>query len=159
MRFIIFDYTAVLYEIFVYNSLTKDELLVSFSYISAEMVPYKNFDRNVDYNFIIPHIYPITNNSFPNIERGQFINGTFEPPSLDVYTLFSLKNSFYIFWGILFVQSLTIFAVDKVWVKNIPDTANFWNRILHSGMRSLPGTILLYGFYLFSPRNYTSFYL
>ena len=41
-----------------------------------------------------------------------------------------------IFWGILLLQSLTIFTVDKIWVKNIPQTTNLWNRILHSIQKS-----------------------
>ena len=102
------------------------------------MVPFKNFSLfvNPDNSEFIPHIYPLTNNSWPNIERGQFINGTFEPPSLDLYTQLSLQSTFLIFWGILLLQSLTIFIVDKIWVKNIPHTANLWDRILHSIQKS-----------------------
>ena len=64
------------------------------------------------------------------------VNNTFVPPSLDVYIQFSLQSSFMIFWGILLLQSITIFIVDKIWVKNIPQTTNLWNRILHSIQKS-----------------------
>lgn len=101
------------------------------------MLPYKNFslalDNECDY---IPHIYPLTKNSFPNIERGQYINGTFEPPSLDLYTQISLQSYFLIFWGILLLQTLAILTVDKIWAKNIPYTTSLWNRILHSIQKS-----------------------
>ena len=103
---------------------------------SAEMVPFKNFDDDWDSYDAFPHIYSLANISWPNIERGKFINKTFEPPSLDVYTQFSLQSSFFIFWGILFLHSLSIFIVDKIWVKNIPQTTNLWNRILHSIQKS-----------------------
>ena len=103
------------------------------------MMPYKNFSNSLDNNGdYIPHIYPLNpeNNSFPSIERGQFINGTFEPPSLDLYTQISLQSYFFIFWGILLLQTLAIFTVDKIWVKNIPHTTSLWDKILHSIQKS-----------------------
>ena len=103
------------------------------------MVPFRNFDTYefpIGLNVTIPHIYPLSNISWPNIERGQFINETFVPPSLDLYIQFSLQSYFLIFWGILLLQSLTILIVDKMWVKNIPQTANLWDRILHSIQKS-----------------------
>ena len=101
------------------------------------MLPYKNFslalDNECDY---IPHIYPLTKNSFPNIERGQYINGIFEPPSLDLYTQMSLQSYFLVFWGMLLLQTLAILTVDKILVKNIPQNTNLWDRILHSIQKS-----------------------
>ena len=49
------------------------------------------------------------------IQRGSWKNtgfGEYEGPNLEEhYTYFSLKEYFYIFWGILILQSVVIFAV------------------------------------------------
>ena len=45
------------------------------------------------------------------IQRGSWSNNSFmeyNPPNLEEYTFFTVKEYFFIFWGILFLQSLTI---------------------------------------------------
>ena len=89
----------------------------------------------------IPHILPFTNLSLSKLQRGNiseydYGNGdfgyTYDPPSLNLYTQFSIETYFFVFWIILFLQSLTIFVVDKIWIKNIPKSATLWERILHA---------------------------
>ena len=94
-------------------------------------------------NFI-PHIYPLTNISLVQLQRGSLFqnvidmpNGPFYvynylPPKLELYTQFSLQTHFFAFWGILVLQTCTILIIDKIWIKNIPNTTTLWNRILHS---------------------------
>merc|ERR1719219_3246751 len=36
------------------------------------------------------------------------------PPKLEEYTIFTVKEYFYIFWGILLLQSLTIMIVKYI---------------------------------------------
>ena len=54
------------------------------------------------------------------------------PPPLELYTQFSLQTHFFAFWGILILQTCTILVIDKIWVKNIPNDATLWDRLLHS---------------------------
>ena len=94
-------------------------------------------------NFI-PHIPPLTNLRLSNLQRGHFdvlldgeaINSIYEPPPLELYTKFSLQLYFFIFWGIILLQMLTIFIVDKVWVTNIPVCATLWERLMHASLKS-----------------------
>ena len=93
---------------------------------------------------IIPHILPLTNISLTQLQRGKLIGGTLDtpsgqvyeyeymPPSLDLYTKFSLPTHFFVFWGILALQTCIICVIDNIWVKNIPNTATIWDRVLHS---------------------------
>ena len=95
---------------------------------------------------IAPHIYPLTNISLSQLQRGSMIaSGPFEdgaqdhiyvPPPLELYTGFSLGTHFFVFWGILGLQTFTIFVVDMIWVKNIPKTATIWERIVHAIQKS-----------------------
>ena len=95
------------------------------------------------------HVLYLTNQSYYqsliDIQRGQYINYTYglgnhgtsyEPPSIELYTLYSLATYFFIFLGILTIHVFTIFIVDKIWVKNIPQSANVFERILHSLLKS-----------------------
>ena len=89
----------------------------------------------------IPHIYPLTNISLSELQRGKLDTGTitqvnYIPPSLDLYTLFSPQIYFFAFWGILIFQTFTIFVIDKILVKNIPQSATVWDRILHAVQKS-----------------------
>ena len=96
----------------------------------------------------IPHVYPLTNVSFINIQRGEFTSlcgdeicpsgtkGVYDPPSIELYTYFSLTTYFLALWGVLFLQSLTIFVIDKIWVKTIPETASIWQRVIHACQKS-----------------------
>ena len=93
---------------------------------------------------IIPHIFPLTNISLTQLQRRSLIRNVWDingilisdyyygPPPLELYTQFSLQAYFFAFWGILVLQTCTIFLIDKILVKNIPNTATSWNRVLHS---------------------------
>ena len=93
---------------------------------------------------VIPHIHPLTNISLTQLQRGNLIQHILDtpsgplyqydyaPPPLELYTQFSLQTYFFAFWGILVLQTCTIFLIDKIWVKNIPNTAKLWDRVLHS---------------------------
>ena len=103
------------------------------------LYPYHENDTNM-----IPHIHPLTNISLSKLQRGtlsEFSCSTnsgfeFEPPSLDLYTQFSLQFHFFAFWVILLLQSLTIFIADKIWSNNIPESSTFWDKILHAAQKS-----------------------
>ena len=96
-----------------------------------------------------PHVLYLTNQSnyqsLINIQRGQYINFTYgigekaflyEPPSIELYTLYSLTTYFFMFLGIFTMHVLTIFIVDKKWVKNIPQGTTVFERLLHSILKS-----------------------
>ena len=97
---------------------------------------------------LIPHIHPLTNISLTQLQRGNKTASVFDAPSgpvyeyefvsppLELYTQFSLQLYFFAFWAILVLQTCTIFAIDKIWVKNIPKTATLWHRVLHSIQKS-----------------------
>ena len=97
-----------------------------------------------DASNIIPHIHPLTNISLAQLQRGKLTEYTIDtptgpfyeydyvPPPLELYTQFSLQTYFFAFWGILVLQTCTIFVIDKIWVKNIPNNATLWDRLLHS---------------------------
>ena len=97
---------------------------------------------------VIPHIHPLTNTSLSILQRGTFsikilntpsgplFSYNYQPPPLELYTKFSLQAYFFSFWVILILQTLTIFAIDKIWVKNVPKSATLWNRILHAIQKS-----------------------
>ena len=97
---------------------------------------------------IVPHIHPLTNISLTQLQRGNLIesvlnlpsgpiyNYEYMPPPLEMYTQFSLQTHFFAFWGILVLQTCTVFIIDKIWVKNIPNNATLWDRILHSIQKS-----------------------
>ena len=115
------------------------------------MLPYHSLiPHSANETNYVPHIHALNNLSFPlsqlqrGILHGNFSNTndyllqayTYEPPSLQWYTIFSLKTYFFVFWGILFLQCLTIFLIDKIWVRNVPQKATLWERILHSIQKS-----------------------
>ena len=97
---------------------------------------------------VIPHIHPLTNISLSLLQRGKLItnvantssgllfNHDYQPPPLELYTKLSLQTYFFAFWGILTLQTLTIFVIDKIWVRNLPKSATLWDRILHSVQKS-----------------------
>ena len=97
----------------------------------------------------IYHIYPLTNLSIFQVQRGRFkldmnpINydgytyySSYEPPPLELYTKFSLFGYFIVFWAVISLHILTILIVDKIWIRNVPKTAGLWNRILHAVQKS-----------------------
>ena len=94
-------------------------------------------------NFI-PHITPLTNLTLSNLQRGHFevlvgygeSDSIYVPPPLELYTKFSLQFYFLAFWGVIFLQILTIFITDKAWVKNIPESATLWELLMHAMLKS-----------------------
>ena len=105
--------------------------------------PFPNFGK------AWPHVLYLTNQSdyqsLIDIQRGQYINFTtgngrhealYEPPSIELYTSYSLTTYFVVFLGILTMHVLTIFIIDKIWVKNIPQCATIFERLLHSILKS-----------------------
>ena len=56
----------------------------------------------------------------------------YQPPSLDLYTIFPLQTYFLAFWVVLFLHTLTIFIIDKIWLENIPQSATIWERFIHA---------------------------
>ena len=94
-------------------------------------------------NFI-PHITPLTNLTLSNLQRGKFVvlsNGLdktsiYEPPPLELYTKVSLQLYFCVFWVIIFIQMLTIFIIDMVWIRNIPESVTLWERLMHANLKS-----------------------
>ena len=94
----------------------------------------------------VPHITPLTNLTLSNLQRGHFDitmdspaigkNSIYKPPPLELYTEFSLQLYFLAFWGILFLQMLTIFIFDMVWARNIPESATLWERLMHAMLKS-----------------------
>ena len=87
------------------------------------------------------HIYPITNLTLSDLQRGHYKNisnsnlaysSVYMPSTLENYTRFSLTIYFSTFLAMIFIQSLTIFIFDKIWVKNIPQSVSIWDQILHS---------------------------
>ena len=91
-----------------------------------------------------PHIHPFTNISLSILQRGKLLRYStgpsfayeYQPPPLELYTKFSLQTYFFAFWGILLLQTLTMFVIDKIWVTNIPKRATLWERILHAAQKS-----------------------
>ena len=109
----------------------------------------------IDFNFLNPdykediiNIIFLTNNSkymsLPSIQRGQYrfspqaIYNRYQyiPPSSELYVQYSLQTYFISFFGILFIQSSTIFLTDMAWVKNIPKSTSIWKRIVHAIQKS-----------------------
>ena len=100
------------------------------------------------YGKLFHHILYLTNQSdyqsLIDIQRGQYINFTdeigqntiYEPPSIELYTLYSLTTYFVIFLGIFTMHVFAIFIVDKIWVKNIPQCTTLFERLLHSIFKS-----------------------
>ena len=95
-----------------------------------------------------PHVLYLTNQSYYqsliDMQRGQYINFTYgeqngalyEPPAIELYTLYSLTTYFFMFLGIFTMHVLTILIIDKIWVKNIPQCATLFERLLHSVLKS-----------------------
>lgn len=88
------------------------------------------------------HIYPIVNSSTFNIQRGKFneftdgVSSAYDPPPLELYTKISLQAYFFVFWGILILQSLCILLIDKSLVNSIPQNVTMWKRFIHACQKS-----------------------
>ena len=91
-----------------------------------------------------PHIHPLTNISLSILQRGKILGYQegpsfayeYQPPPLELYTKFSLQTYFFAFWGILLLQTVTILVIDKIWIRNIPNSATLWDRMLHAMEKS-----------------------
>ena len=74
------------------------------------------------------------------VQRGTFQSysgsSLFLPPSLEVYTVLSLKGYFIIYCVTLLCQTAVIFALDNWWLKNIPANTSLLKRILHAHLKS-----------------------
>ena len=109
--------------------------------ISAEMAGFELLDPTSNF---IPHITPLTNLTLSNLQRGHFellggygeSDSIYVPPPLELYTKFSLQSHFMAFWVILFLQIITIFITDKVWTRNIPESATIWEQLMHANLKS-----------------------
>ena len=113
------------------------------SSISAEMAAFASLDPDLT---LIPHITTLSNLTLSSLQRGHFeiVNhnnlvldyAIYVPPSLQLYTKLSLQSYFFAFLGILFLQILTIFIVDKLLDTNIPLSATLWERLMHATLKS-----------------------
>ena len=109
----------------------------------AEMMGFQCLDP-VLYNTEYYHIYPIVNSSIFNAQRGKFnefkdhlgSSSAYDPPPLEIYTKFSLQTYFFVFWGILILQSICILLIDKLFVKSIPHNISLWKRFIHACQKS-----------------------
>ena len=119
--------------------------------ILAEMIGFKNLDPFYNgYGFAGIHFFTNNSklNSISNIDRGQFVStgvasavdgipSTFyEPVPLEFYVQFSLMSYFLAFFGILLLQSFTIFIIDIFLLKNTPSTVTLWEKIIHAIQKS-----------------------
>ena len=92
----------------------------------------------------VSHIVPPTNLTLSNLQRGHFElleigrtnSSIYVAPPLALYTKFSLQSHFMAFWAILFLQIITIFITDKIWTRNIPESATLWERLMHANLKS-----------------------
>ena len=96
----------------------------------------------------IPHVHPLTKISLSELQRGNLYESVtntssgiiyhydYVPPPLELYTQFSLQTHFFTFWGLLLLRLFTIIIIDKIWVKNVPQSATLWNRIIHAVQKS-----------------------
>ena len=95
---------------------------------------------------LIPHITPLTNLTLSYLQRGHFDimvesftrynSSVYQPPPLELYTKFSLQSYFLAFWGIIFLQMLSIFIIDMVWTRNIPQSSTLWERLMHATLKA-----------------------
>ena len=89
------------------------------------------------------HVWSLTNNSHlqsvSNLQRGQSSDGyihSYEPPPIELYTQFSLLTYTLLFFGLLLLQSFTIFLVDGMCIKTVTQNTKIVDRILHSIQKS-----------------------
>ena len=75
-------------------------------------------------------------NLIQQVQRGVQGDTLFLPPSLEEYTVLSLKGYFIIYCVTLLCQTAVIFALDNLWLKNIPENTSLLKRILHAHLKS-----------------------
>ena len=86
----------------------------------------------------------LSNDTISKISRGnttkygEQLNGVsfYLPPTLKLYTIFSLQEYFIIFCGLLLIQSAIIFALDQWWLKCLPKNLTMLERLLHAHLKS-----------------------
>merc|ERR1712051_711703 len=92
----------------------------------AEMI---GFEQNIGNSALIQ-----------DVQRGKFQDYSgrrlFLPPSLELYTVLSLKWYFIIYCVTLMCQTAVIFALDNWWLKSIPANTSLLKRILHAHLKS-----------------------
>ena len=82
------------------------------------------------------------NETIFQIQRGSYTRLTsqspalYDPPTIEMYTKISLKFYFALFWGILFLQTLVIMAIDHWILKCLPENISWLERILHAHLKS-----------------------
>ena len=119
----------------------KKRVIDTFFLISAEMTGFHLLDPTETW---VSHIVPPTNLTLSNLQRGHFEileigrtnSSIYVAPPLALYTKFSLQSHFMAFWVILFLQIITIFITDKIWTRNIPESATLWERLMHAMLKS-----------------------
>ena len=80
--------------------------------------------------------------SLSKIQRGhyeklsEYANNLYVPPPIELYTIFSLQVYLLVFLGILFLHCLVILITDKIYVKTIPQSTTWWERIIHALIKS-----------------------
>ena len=85
------------------------------------------------------YIGPVVNMStMSQIQRGNYTTdlgmmqmSLYDPPPLELYTIFSKKIYFIIFWALHLAQIMIIFFVNKLWSKSMKDTS-IWETFLFS---------------------------
>ena len=97
------------------------------------MIEIMNLNPNY-FSHGIYHIYPLTNLSLNFLQRGQYNQDSqqYEPPSIEIYTKFSLTMYFLTFWILLALHSLTIFIADRCCMNGISNSATTWECIIHA---------------------------
>ena len=82
----------------------------------------------------ISHVYPLTNLSLNFLQRGQYNQDSlqYEPPSIELYTEFSLAIYFLMFWILLSLQSIAIFVADRYCINTMPRNVTTWECIIHA---------------------------
>ena len=123
--------------------------MLVYSLFLAEMLDFQGlhpYPQNA--TNVIPHIHPLTNISLSLLQQGKHLNAVIDtpsgqsfefhywPPPIELYTQFSLQTYFFAFWGILLFQTMTILVIDKIWIRNIPNSATLWDRMLHAMEKS-----------------------
>ena len=86
------------------------------------------FEQNIGHSTLIQQVQRGT---FPHSDSSLFL-----PPSLELYTVLSLKGYFIIYCVTLFYQTAVIFSLDNWWLKNIPANTSLLKRILHAHLKS-----------------------
>ena len=98
-------------------------------HLKAEQMPWHPDIKN---NFVKNGMIQFGNSTFINwsdIDRWQIDEN--QPPPLTFYTIFTLKEYFFIFWIILFIQTLLVFLVKFRWSREDFGQLNFLEKLIH----------------------------